>query len=57
VSDFLDGLVQVICHLGIKITITSVYSNKTDPFATILSVASAISILVAIYVSDFNSRK
>ena len=40
-----------------KIAITSVKSNKTDPLATILGIVAALLMILVVYTSDYNARK
>ncbi|CAD8108408.1 unnamed protein product [Paramecium primaurelia] len=57
VSDFLDSVVQVICHTIIKSSIT-IYSTKSvDPQDILMSVGAAIIISIVIYICDSHSRK
>ncbi|CAK57114.1 unnamed protein product (macronuclear) [Paramecium tetraurelia] len=57
VSDFLDSVVQVICHTLIKSSITIYQTESVDPQDILMSVGAAIIISMVIYISDSHSRK
>ncbi|CAD8119636.1 unnamed protein product [Paramecium sonneborni] len=57
VSDFIDSVVQVICHTIIKTSITIYETRNIDPQDILMSVGAAIIISIVIYICDSNSRK
>ncbi|CAD8124269.1 unnamed protein product [Paramecium sonneborni] len=57
VSDFLDGILQVVGHLIMKIMITSLQTQKLDVLCTSFAITGSVFILVTIYICDCSSRK
>ncbi|CAD8116871.1 unnamed protein product [Paramecium sonneborni] len=56
VSDFLDSVVQVICHTIIKLIITIQTTQHVDPQDVLMGIGAAIMIIIVIYICDSNAR-
>ncbi|CAK87606.1 unnamed protein product (macronuclear) [Paramecium tetraurelia] len=57
VSDFLDSVVQVICHTIIKLIITIQTTQHVDPQDVLMGIGAAVMIVIVIYICDANARK
>ncbi|CAD8206271.1 unnamed protein product [Paramecium octaurelia] len=57
ISDFRDGVIQVIALLVMRLMITSIKIDDVDLQTVLIGIASTSFILIALYVNDQNSRK
>ncbi|CAD8124359.1 unnamed protein product [Paramecium sonneborni] len=57
ISDFRDGVIQVIALLLIKMIITSFKIENVDLQTVLIGIASTSFILITLYINDQNSRK
>ncbi|CAD8108574.1 unnamed protein product [Paramecium primaurelia] len=57
ISDFQDGVIQVLALLFIRLIITSIKIDDVDLQTVLIGIASTLFILITLYVNDQNSRK
>ncbi|CAD8206128.1 unnamed protein product [Paramecium pentaurelia] len=57
ISDFQDGVIQVLALLFIRLVITSIKIDDVDLQTVLIGLASTLFILITLYVNDQNSRK